>query len=880
MANQFDVVTQLTSGYLPESDRAVRLQEFTRELGWRPTDRLDLPTLRRIASAQLLVEHGLENSAVVSFLQSPKQYSTLSSEERQSLLSVSYNNLVDWHVVIDGSAAINFVYVRTRVPTSVERHEFSRENYESLRSEMFEQTVGRRPNPNIPALDDALMRTISLWKRSLSAELGNSVTNAQLARFFNALVFVRALEDQRKRLSPNEEDLLLSRWSQKGGPSNVRTLLTDVLRDLIESDIPKFLFNESDLATFDRLDRDALHSLLVDFYENRFAPYRYDFAVISKHALSRIYEQYVSLLRQDESAQLSLLPQMPSQFSDKSQGAVYTPQFIARFFARFLREHIPPYQFKRLRTIDPACGSGIFLRTLLEFQCDPTNDALRPELIEAAFLNAVGLDRDPNAVAATQLSLSLLYLVLTDRLPKGLSVFQKDFFDLVPAPPQAQAPFDAVLINPPFVSRDVQDARTRAHLVDFLGSHGSCRVDLYLAFLKDAVERLLPGGGFGLFVLPHSFLLSKSAQGMRSWLLEQCFVHCLADLSAIRVFEDTNIYVILLIIQKKTKNLPEVKATIVKCQDQVGHALQDAIEGKRIEGKFYSIHDVEQSAFKPEGWQVLAPTEAAIDSRLSSLPLLEEFLEVRQGVVTGADDIFVIENHLVPNDEYSLFVPLLRDKEMCPYTVPKRTSQSVFLPYFNGTKVTEKKLRSEFPKTWAYLLRHRGRLEKRGALSRYRKAWWEPMWPREPDTLLRPKLLVPHLVIMPRFALDGRGRYAVSHSPFFIARIRTDEVHILKMMLAILNSSVCFWHIQTHSHVYRHGYTMLESKTLKRTPVPDINRWTSSEKKRLLGLVEKRLRAEKQETDILNAEIDALVSDAYGLTSNERRALGLEEARI
>lgn len=98
-------------------------------------------------------------------------------------------------------------------------------------------------------------------------------------------------------------------------------------------------------------------------------------------------------------------------------------------------------------------------------------------------------------------------------------------------------------------------------------------------------------------------------------------------------------------------------------------------------------------------------------------------------------------------------------------------SGSVFFPFVDGTKITEKYLKSEFPKTWAYLLKHRGRLEKRKALVRYRKAWWEPMWPREPDSLLRPKLVVPHLVIMPRFALDGRGRYAVSHSPFLIARV-------------------------------------------------------------------------------------------------------------
>jgi hypothetical protein len=502
MANQFDVVTQLTSGHLPESDRAVRLQEFSRELGWRPTDRLDLPAVQQIASTHLLVEHGLENSAVVSFLRSPKQYSTLSSEERQSLLSVSYNNLVDWHVAIDRSA-ISFIYVRTRIPTSVERREFSREDYESLRSEIFEQVVGRRPSPNIPALDDALIKTISLWKRSLTAELGNAITNAQVAGLFNALVFVRALEDQRRRLTANNKDLLLERWGQPHAPASLRVLLKNVLRETVGSNIPAFLFHEPDLAAFDQLDRDSVRSLLLDFYENRFAPYRYDFAVISKHALSRIYEQYVSLLRHDESSQLSLLPQLPSEFSDKSQGAVYTPQFIARFFSRFLREHIPPYQFKRLRTIDPACGSGIFLRTLLEFQCDPTNDALRPELVEAAFLNTVGLDRDPNAVAATQLSLSLLYLVLTDRLPTTLSVFQKDFLDPVPPPAEADAPFEAVLTNPPFVSLDVQDLATRARLAERLGSQGSGRIDLYLAFLKGTIEQLLPGG-FGLFVLPHS----------------------------------------------------------------------------------------------------------------------------------------------------------------------------------------------------------------------------------------------------------------------------------------------------------------------------------------------------------------------------------------
>ena len=98
-------------------------------------------------------------------------------------------------------------------------------------------------------------------------------------------------------------------------------------------------------------------------------------------------------------------------------------------------------------------------------------------------------------------------------------------------------------------------------------------------------------------------------------------------------------------------------------------------------------------------------------------------------------------------------------------------------------------------------------------------------------------------------------------------------------MLAVLNSSVCFWYLQTHSHVYRHGYTMLENKTLAKTPVPDINLWSSSEKMRLISLVDKRMKADPKERDSINAAIELLISDAYGLTANERRALGLEDIR-
>ena len=871
MANHYDIVAQITSGLLPEGERALRLQEFSKGLGWRPSDRLDIPGLEEIASAHLLVEHGLEHSAVLTFLRPHHEFVDLDSERRQQLLSVSYNNLVDWHVAIEPSA-VSFIYVRANHSQAIlERRRITRESYDDLRSEIFEQIAGRRPQPNFPALDDALIQTISFWKRALAAELGGA-SNTDLSRLFNALLFARALEDQRRREQPNGSRALLDEFATNTTTGrSIREVIGRTLTRFVDA-VPTFLFEERTLGIFDELDQDTVRTLLIQFYDNKFAPYPYDFAVISKHALSRIYEHYVSLLRRDESSQLGLLPQMPSEYADRSKAAVYTPQFIARFFARYLRAHTTPFQFKRLRVIDPACGSGIFLRTLLEFQCDPTADGFNVESVQRAFQNARGIDLDANAIAATQLSLSLLHLVLTNQLPTSLPLAVGNYL----SPELTLAPGDVAIVNPPFVPTGMQDPALRQQLADVMGVHGKGRRDLYLGFLKRSIDVLEPGG-FGFFVLPQSFLVGNNASGMRQYLSEHCWVRCLADLSAIRVFGDTNVYVILLVFQRKDMALGAPAATVIKCQDLVGHALQDAVDGKRVEQRYYSIYDAEQKVFESSTWFILPPSEAAVRDRLESLPRLRDVLDVKQGMITGADDVFILDSSMVPADKEGLFIPLLADREMKAYGVPRRTGRRVFFPFWKGEKINEQTLRKEFPTTWRYLCIHKKQLEGRSSLARYGKEWWEPMWPREPGTIQRPKIVTPHLVITPRFGLDVRGRFAVSHSPFLIARAEGQETDILKLMLAILSSRACYWYIQRHSHRYSHGYAKLENKTLQDTPVPDVTQVSSTVSQALLKLVDKRIKATSAE-DIgrHDAAIEDVVSDLYGLTAHERRTLGLD----
>jgi len=886
MPSFYDIITQLTSSPLPDAERIRLLNDFAYHFGWTPSDSFDVSSLGEFANAHLVVEHGLENTAVISFLR--RRFSDLDFAEKRRLLNISYNNLVDWHIQIESDQII-YVFNRSDPERIVATHRVSRDELDNLRSAAFEQISGKRQNPNLPALDDALIETISFWKRYLSSEVNGSVSNRELSALFNAIIFVRAVEDNFRRIyasstgEPLTSQALLEVGAAAGSQQLIfRQIILRTLERFGQNEVPQYLVDEPLLAVFDNLDQQTIASLFRDFYRIKYArPYEYDFSVMSKHALSRIYERYTNLLRivEVDSDQGAFFSPLPEEARNKAYGSVYTPEFIARFFARYLREQMPPLAFKRLSSIDPAIGSGIFLRTLLELQCDPTQGKLTTELIEAAFENVIGLDIDPNACQAALLSLSLLHLVLTNRLPLRLNVYPEEAIKFYLEHPEFKQTRGAVVANPPFVSLETQSEAMRTRLAEFMADDASGRIDLYLAFLKIGLEMLRPGG-YGLFILPHNFLIGKHASGMRKLVSETSWIRCLVDLSAIRVFEETDTYIILLIFQKRLDVEPAPSATIVKCQELAGKALQDVVEGHLTETKYYSIYKVEQQAFVSSEWITSRPSEEAIRRKLELSPTIDGFLEIRQGLISGRDKVFIVEE--VPKGERKIFAPFLPDREMLPYTVPEKTSRYVFYPFIDRRKIEEAELKEKFPQTWEYLLAHKSELASRPPVRRKQLLWWQPERPRLPQNMIRPKIVSPHLVVMPRFSLDLKGKYAISRAPLLYPKevlVEGDtqeagvESDLLRYFVAVLNSSACYRYIAEQSTRYGSGYVMLEPRTLAKTPVPDPTQVPPIIMRRLLSLVDKRLATKGSDIIGIEKELDEIVSELYGLSPEERRSI-------
>src|ERR1019366_5345950 len=192
-----------------------------------------------------------------------------------------------------------------------------------------------------------------------------------------------------------------------------------------------------------------------------------------------------------------------------------------------------------------------------------------------------------NAAKAAKLSLSLLYLIVAGDFPDDLQIENHEAIEYVEEHPELAASFDVAIANPPFVKWERIPQGLQSRVANYLTGYRTPKPDLYFAFIKAGLSIVKPGG-FMLYVLPRSFLISHNAEFLRAEIAQRCWVRFLCDLSEVHVFDEANPYTILLILQKKpVEEQPDPAAFVVRCTAYPGHALELALENRPAENGHY-----------------------------------------------------------------------------------------------------------------------------------------------------------------------------------------------------------------------------------------------------------------------------------------------------
>jgi len=458
-------------------------------------------------------------------------------------------------------------------------------------------------------IDKQLLQDMIHFREVLSKDIAKNNQVKHLAqedidesvqRILDRLIFIRNAED--RELEENQLQSNVRQWYSRGKGH----LLKEISRIYKEYD-DKYnskLFAHH-LCDDLYIDNEALQEVIEGLNHSKDNSYRYDFSVIESDVLGNIYEQYLGNILKSTPKRAKL---EESKSHRKEQGIYYTPSYIVDYIVKntvgeYIRTHTPE-EIKKVRILDPACGSGSFLirgyKELENYwkqnsdfaQLTLDSEEFYSKKVEILKNNIFGVDLDPKAVEIAQLNLLLQISEKGERLPllqnnikvgnsliDDPSITDKAFKweDQFPEI-MKEGGFDIIIGNPPYVfTRDVEfneDFKKYVQNRYFVNLESkaierakqSGKINLYAIFLLKSIT-IMRNSGFLSFIIPNNILRTTTYDIIRKFILDNSKIIKIVDTGP-KVFEGVTASTIILVLKKESNkqnrddNIIEVRSAI------------------------------------------------------------------------------------------------------------------------------------------------------------------------------------------------------------------------------------------------------------------------------------------------------------------------------
>jgi type I restriction-modification system DNA methylase subunit len=757
-------------------------------------------------------------------------------------------------------------------------------------------------------IDVLLVERMAEWREMAMESLGKVMAkdDSLVHRLINSLFLVRYLED-----SGLTDKKLLS--SVEPADADISKALLLSFRGVHErTNYPTL--EKSELS---RLQASPLKTLIRQLYGYETWGVQYDFSAMSVDILGRFYEEYLSLKPTEKKpatrkAQTLLFPfnQPTHELVDvrREKGIFYTPQFLVQHIvSNLVRRYHASHADKPPAVIDFACGSGTFLVAALQ------ELGLRYTWSSSITQSIVGLDNDQRAIEAARLNIVAKCLAeeIDEPIPK-LKLLNYDLLadgvDGVKLKKLIPEGVDIVIGNPPFIKYETLASKYNVSLLKKKFDLAAKRTDSYMLFIEAAL-RILNDGGFCGLVLPNAFLRSSSGGHLREWIARHADLLEIIDFQDQPIFQNVAVYVCVILFRKRLPEHTSPKVAVAKV-----HQLSSTPSAQLAKLGVTEESDETQEVFHidqpsgPGAWVLRNSTENALLQKISKIAvsLKKTQIEIRQGVKTGEDDIFIVEsestgtgggrNSEVRRIEPKVLIPFLRNRDMRRWaTKPKA---SLIYPYDATSKkiIPWSRLQKDFPVCATYLQTKKTRLSTRKSLKG--EEWYALIRPRTETVFLDcPKLFIPELSLRPNVCFADTQRIAIAGSTgggsWIVVKDTSYEIYSL---MAFLNSCVSEWFLRQVASIRRGGWLLFEQQVLENLPIPkfltDPQSFARSELTRLATTASAKVRESfgnqssevRKQIAAIEDQIDSLIIEALGLNAEEgayirRRVLSLRGAK-
>ena len=734
----------------------------------------------------------------------------------------------------------------------------------------------------------------NIVKNNQDKHLTQEDIDESVQRILDRLIFIRNTEDRGL-----EENQLLSnvrQWSLKGKGNLIKEI----------SNVYKYYDDQYNSKLFDHhlcddlyIDNEALQEVIEGLNHSKDNSYRYDFSIIESDVLGNMYEQYLGNILKSTPKKAKL---EQSKAHRKKQGIYYTPSYIVDYIVKntvgeYIRTHTPE-EIKKVRILDPACGSGSFLiRAYKELenywkqnsdfaQLTLDSEEFYSKKVEILKNNIFGVDLDSKAVEIAQLNLLLQISEKGEKLPilqnnikvgnsliDDLSITDKAFkweeeFEEI----MKEGGFDVVIGNPPYFTMQSTGEKIQKYFSssDRWKSVYRGESDILYYFIIQGLK-LLKEHGFLGFITSRYWLENKWADKLRDFILKNAKIIEIIDFRDYYVFSDSDIHTCIIILQKETNLAKRIKNQInVKIFSESN--TQNILDFLNKS----SFNKISQNILSGDPWILDTRQNITLKMEKNSFPL-GHLCFVSKGMDTGLNKAFIVDKEIIRMNklENAILKRVIKNSDIKRYFLK---DSGLYLIY-----TTDEININDYPNVKKWLESFKTELTNRWSYRKGDCSWFRLSTLRSKSLFdnSKEKIFTPYRATKNTFALDTNKFYGMTDTTIIVKR--NEKINHL-YLLGLLNSKLMNFYVLVTGKKKGTSYEYF-ADYLKKLPIRVV---PESKQQHIIELVDKMLYLNERLNEIndkntnkkakieeeikkTDAKIDELVYQIYGITEEEKK---------
>lgn len=522
---------------------------------------------------------------------------------------------------------------------------------------------------------------------------------------------------------------------------------------------------------------------------------------------------------------------------------------------KILDENLQAYRnwLLNITICDPACGSGAFLNQALEYLMEEHRyiDELESQLLGAGFTfpgvenhilenNIFGVDINEESIEIAKLSLWLRtaqrgrkLTSLNNNIKCGNSLiddpevagekafnWQKEFPTVF-----EKGGFDIVIGNPPYLRVQGIKENHNKESAFFENKYKSAtgRYDLYILFIEKTTKLINQHGKVSL-ILPHNFITGNLGIGIRKLLSDNNLIEEILHFGSHLVFPDASTYTCILGVSNNNK--------VIRYASIIPEQINSPI----------IFEHIDYEKVLSENWQLNNSSHQALLDKLhkNKFNIAYFFSDVARGIVSGADDVFILKGQITENlfkgyskeldkeieIEAALVRPILMGSSVSRYQKLQNEKFIIYPHIRNNGKteiISEDRFQTSYPLTFSYLSNFKNKLTDKKIRYKTNPSFWYSLHnSRDLNIFECKKIITPYLANNCQMTIDNCGEF-VTNDKCSILILKPQYQQLYELFLGVLNSKLMWFYINKTSSEFSGGYFAFTNLFLNPFPFPEIS---------------------------------------------------------